>query len=93
MQAEDSVTIKACKDFISKLISIRTRFVKGFVLPPVAHYPFRRHVLFIAKFQAICSLYCNVQTTYSLYYNMASYKAIFLTYCNIAFFMWVKSLF
>lgn len=60
MQAEDSVIITACKDSISNLISIQTRFVKGFVLPPVAHYPFRQHVLFIAKFQAICSLRCNV---------------------------------
>lgn len=44
MQAEDSVIITAYKDSISNLISIQIRFVKGFVLPPVAYYPFRQHV-------------------------------------------------
>ena len=52
MQAEGSVTITACKGFISTLIPIRAQRVKGFISPSSAHYPFRRHVLFIATFRA-----------------------------------------
>lgn len=60
MQAEDSVTITACKAFVSNLVPLRTRLVKDFVSPSAAHYPFRRHDLFIETFEAPSSVCCNV---------------------------------
>lgn len=60
MQAEDSVTITACKAFVSNLIPLRTRLVKDFVSPSAAHHPFRRHDLFIETSEAPSSLCCNV---------------------------------
>lgn len=60
MQADNSVTIKACKGFISNLIPIQTERGKGFVLLSSAHYLLKQYVLFIAMFQIICFLCCNI---------------------------------